>query len=49
MTKREPSTRMGTSSNEYINLGFIEQTISEEWNDGVTICNLISNLELFAG
>jgi len=49
VTKREPSTRMGTSSNEYINLGFIEQTISEEWNDGVTICNLISNLELFAG
>ena len=30
VTKREPSTRMVTSSNEYINLGFIEQTISEK-------------------
>ena len=29
VTKREPSTAMGTS-NEYINLGFIKQTISEE-------------------
>ena len=48
MTKREPSTTMGTS-NEYINLGFIKQTISEEWNDGVTLSNLRSNLDLFVG
>ena len=48
VTKREPSTTMSTS-NEYINLGFIKQTISEEWNDGVTLRNLRSNLELFAG
>ena len=48
VTKREPGTIMSTSS-EYINLGFIKQTISEEWNDGVTICNLRSILELFVG
>ena len=30
MTKRESSTRMVTSCNEYINLEFIEQTISEK-------------------
>ena len=30
VTKREPSTRMVTSCNEYINLEFIEQTISEK-------------------
>ena len=48
VTKREPGTTMSTS-NEYINLGFIKQTISEEWNDGVTLSNLRSNLDLFAG
>ena len=43
VTEREPSTIMSSSS-EYIHLGFIQQTISEEWNDGVSISNLRSNL-----